>query len=129
MSGTSINHLINHSRIFLASLLNGSVSSKRADLTAVSRSSGVEGPRLPCAIAVRQNRRQNAEVKSVRTTTVISILSSLCFRKSKRSKPSSEDYAKDCTGPRNFPHPSVRLDAPPYCSRVRRGLLVDPIHM
>src|ERR1700682_1357797 len=40
---------MNHSRIFLASLLNGSASSNRAALTAVRRSSGVDGPRLLCA--------------------------------------------------------------------------------
>src|SRR5262245_19576968 len=78
MSGASINHFKNHSRAFLASLLNGSVSSKRADLTAVARSSGVEGPRLLCATTVRRKRRQKAKSQSVRIETVISTLSSLC---------------------------------------------------
>src|SRR5262245_49768762 len=77
MSGISINHFKNHSRTFLESLLKGSVSSNRADLTAVARSSGVEGPRSLCATTVAQKRRQKAKGKSVRTITVISILSSL----------------------------------------------------
>src|SRR5207302_11197126 len=67
----------------LTSLLKGSVSSKRAALTAVARSSGVEGPRLLCAITVRQKRRQNTEVKSMRATPVISNSFQLCDRASK----------------------------------------------
>src|SRR5215475_7374933 len=78
MSGTASNHVTNHSRIFSASLLNGSVSSKRADLTAAARSSGVEGLRLLCAAAVRQKRRQKAKGQSVRATTFITILSGPC---------------------------------------------------